>query len=86
VARELAQIPDEGERQAVDRAISALPRGDVEPLKDRKLRGAYRLKVDDWRVLFMMNRLKRTITVVRVAPRDSAYDPLPTRVKRWTDR
>ncbi len=78
-------ILDEDDRQAVDRAIGALPEhGDVELLKDRVLRGAYRLRVGEWRVLFMINRLKRQITIVRVAPRENAYEPLPPRVKRWS--
>lgn len=86
VDRELGMIPDKDDRQAVDRAIGALPDGDVERLKQRELRGAYRLKVGEWRVLFMINRPKRTITIVRVALRESAYEPLPARVKHWSGR
>jgi len=49
------------------------------------MRGAYRLKAGEWRVLFMKDQTKRTVTVVRVATRETAYEPLPAKVKQWSD-
>jgi mRNA-degrading endonuclease RelE of RelBE toxin-antitoxin system len=66
------------DRLTLGRAIQALPDGDTGRLK-RELKGYSRLKVDRWRVIFSVDRKRRQVTLRRIALRESAYDPLPTR-------
>jgi mRNA interferase RelE/StbE len=42
----------------------------------KRLRGdaAYRLRVGDWRVLYLLEDTRLVITVIKIRPRGSAYD------------
>lgn len=58
------------------RAIDALPSGDVKPLKGRGAAGdEWRLRVGGWRVIYVLDREARIISVLAVRPRGNAYLP-----------
>jgi mRNA interferase RelE/StbE len=66
------------DRQVRERILDALQGltadpavGDVRPLTGRA--GEQRLRVGDWRVIFVLDHDNRVLTVVRVAHRSSAY-------------
>jgi mRNA interferase RelE/StbE len=55
---------------AIER-YATMGHGDVKALKGGS--GEYRLRVGDWRVRFILDASKRTMIVMRVLPRGSAY-------------
>jgi mRNA-degrading endonuclease RelE of RelBE toxin-antitoxin system len=55
------------------RAIARLPEGDVRHLVGRD--DEWRLPVGDWRVRYRLNFEQRTVEVLLVLPRGSAYQP-----------
>jgi putative uncharacterized protein relE len=57
-------------KQRIKKAIEALPKGDVKPLKGSS--ELYRLRVGDWRIVFSYPD-KDTILVERIAPRGKVY-------------
>ncbi len=64
------------EQTRIRQAIDLLPQGqgEIRPLKG-KLAGLFRLRVGEWRVVFIHNLGARTVFVVRILPRGSAYQP-----------
>jgi mRNA-degrading endonuclease RelE of RelBE toxin-antitoxin system len=66
------------DRTVAQRVIDAVERfalagqGDVKRLTDVSP-PEYRLRVGQWRVRFMIEPGRRTLTILRVLPRDSAY-------------
>lgn len=73
--KRLAAIP-QPQRGYLEKAIDRLTKGpresglDVKPLKGRP---EWRLRIGQWRVLFLVDRGKITITVVSVATRGDVY-------------
>ena len=70
---------DKATRRRIKRALEKreqreypLLESNVRPLTGR-LRGDYRLKVGDWRVLFTPNKEERLIYVYAILPRGEAY-------------
>ncbi len=73
-AADLASLPRKVLR-AVDARILAL-RDNPRLPGTRKLRGserAYRIRVGDYRILYVINNARRTLTVARVLHRSVAY-------------
>lgn len=64
----LRQRPSERDR--LQRAIAALPAGDV-----RRLQGSddYRLRVADWRITFRLDYENRMVVVLLIEQRGQAY-------------
>ncbi len=66
------------DRRLRDRIVSAVEnlartgQGDVRQLRG-KYQGIYRLRVGEWRVLFLRERAELIILVLRVLPRSGAY-------------
>jgi mRNA-degrading endonuclease RelE of RelBE toxin-antitoxin system len=56
---------------AIDRLCAGESVGDVRRLTGRP---EHRLRVGDWRVLFVRDDERRTVRVLRVLPRGRAYD------------
>ena len=70
---------DKATRKRIKRALQQLEQGE-NPLLNRnvrpltgKLRGDYRLRVGDWRVLFTPNNEEKLIYVYAILPRGKAY-------------
>jgi mRNA interferase RelE/StbE len=70
---------DKGARNRFRKALISLSEYDDPPAHRRvkplhgELRGFYRLRIGDYRVVFSLLREKRTIAVVNIFPRGDAY-------------
>ena len=53
------------------RAISQLPKGDIKPLKGHK--GVYRLRVDDFRIIYTIDNGQLLICVIDAGNRGQIY-------------
>lgn len=73
VRRFLSEISKD-DQLVVRRAIRALPDGDVVRLRHHP--GLYRLRVDNWRVIFESDARQRRIHVLLVDRRDVVYKRL----------
>lgn len=51
--------------------IAIPPQGDIKKLTDMK--GKYRLRVGNWRVFFLFDRINREVHVVDITQRKDAY-------------
>jgi mRNA interferase RelE/StbE len=56
---------------AIDRLCADEPAGSVRRLAGRP---EFRLRVGDWRVLYVRDDARHTVRVLRVLPRGRAYD------------
>lgn len=56
-------------RDHIKKAVNAIPRGDVKPLKGRD--NLYRLRVGGWRIVFAIEG--NTAIVLKIAPRGDVY-------------
>ncbi len=67
-------------REAVERTLDRLPRNPFDPSLDiRPIKGApgtLRLRVGDWRVIFEVDLVNRTIQVRRIGARGDIYKKL----------
>ena len=61
---------DRPTKQRIKAAIEKLPDGDVKQMKG--VAGLYRLRVGDWRVLYLYET-KEIILIERIAPRGEIY-------------
>ena len=60
----------------IDRRILALG-GDPRPMGSKKLKGykdLWRIRVGDWRVVYMVDDAAKLVTIARVAHRREAYE------------
>ena len=67
---------DKSLRKRLDNAIQALANNPY-PSNSRKLVGKsnhYRLRVGDWRIIYTIRQQVMVILVVKIAPRDKAYN------------
>lgn len=72
--RSLRRLP-EGVLQRVDRVLQTLEETPI-PAGSRKLSGypdVYRVRVGDWRIVYVVDWKNRTILVAKIAPRGDAY-------------
>lgn len=62
------------EKERVLRAIYALPEGaDIKPLKGKKGKGLYRLRVGDYRIIYSIDNGKLIICVIDAGNRGQIY-------------
>lgn len=59
--------------QAIER-FAETGQGDVRRLTDPNLNARYALRIGDWRILFNRDVPNQSLIIVRVLPRQSAYD------------
>ena len=63
------------EKERLLRAISRLPEGnDIKPLKGKRTKGMYRLRVGDYRVIYTVDNGKLIIHVVDAGNRGQIYN------------
>ncbi|MCD6340662.1 MAG: type II toxin-antitoxin system RelE/ParE family toxin [Desulfurococcales archaeon] len=67
--KDLQSLPRDVQKR-IKSAVEKLPRGDVKPLAG-SFKGAYRLRVGQWRVLFFFRG--KDIVIFRVKHRKEAY-------------
>lgn len=62
---------EKAKQELLLRAINKLPEGDVKPLRGHK--GAYRLRVDTYRIIYTMDNGKYMIYVIDAGNRGEIY-------------
>jgi len=74
-SRELRRIPTNIARRIMERVeqVAADPHAADNNLSKLKGRPEMRLRVGNWRILFMIDETERAFTVLHVAPRGSVY-------------
>jgi len=69
----IASQPKNRQEQLLN-AINKLPEGDIKPIKSKE--DAYRLRVADYRVIFIWRKNTLTVTVINVGNRGQIYNDL----------
>jgi mRNA interferase RelE/StbE len=79
VAKRQARRLPQSVKPAIDKAIMALkveprPRGSK---RVKRLPGGFRVRVGDYRIIYVVDDRRCVVVVVRIARRDKAYQRLP---------
>lgn len=69
--KEMAKQDQERVRKALSGLTSIPPQGDIKKLKGFK--GRFRLRVGDWRIIFVFNVQEKKVLISEILPRSDAY-------------
>ena len=73
-AKFISRLP-RNEKQRVLKAIAGLPaEGDIKPLRGKKSRGLYRLRVGEFRVIYRVDEGRLVICVIDAGNRGEIYN------------